>query len=87
MVSSRQSTPGNQPQAINLYLPMTYSVLGFREALNSGLSDSQILISVGVLSIFIVVCLFLLWLTMTTFVKKGIVAYDKNMPDSNYPGN
>ncbi|WP_010581292.1 YhgE/Pip domain-containing protein [Liquorilactobacillus vini] len=74
-------------QAINPYLPMTYSVLGFREALNSGLGGSQILTSIGVLSIFIVVCLFLLWLTMTTFVKKGIVSYDENIPDSNYPGN
>ncbi len=74
-------------QAINPYLPMTYSVLGFREALNSGLGGSQILTSIGVLSIFIIVCLFLLWLTMTTFVKKGIVVFDENVPDSNYPGN
>lgn len=74
-------------QAINPYLPMTYSVLGFREALNSGLGSGQILTSIGVLSIFIIVCLFLLWLTMTTFVKKGIVSYDENIPDSNYPGN
>lgn len=74
-------------QAINPYLPMTYSVLGFRQALNSGLGQHQVLISVGVLSIFIVVCLFLLWLTMTTFVKKGIVTYEKDKPDSNYAGN
>ncbi len=74
-------------QAINPYLPMTYSVLGFREALNSGLGSGQILTSIGVLSIFIIVCLFLLWLTMTTFVKKGIVTFDENVPDSNYPGN
>ncbi|MFT9213255.1 MAG: YhgE/Pip domain-containing protein [Liquorilactobacillus ghanensis] len=74
-------------QAINPYLPMTYSVLGFRQSLNSGLGQHQVLISVGVLSIFIVVCLFLLWLTMTTLVKKGIVTYEKDKSDSNYAGN
>ncbi|MFT8819992.1 MAG: YhgE/Pip domain-containing protein [Liquorilactobacillus nagelii] len=74
-------------QAINPFLPMTYSVLGFRQALNSGLGEHQVIVSVGVLSAFIIVCLFLLWLTMTTFVKKGIVTYEENKPDSNYPGN
>lgn len=74
-------------QAINPFLPMTYSVLGFRQALNSGLGEHQVIVSVGVLSVFIIVCLFLLWLTMTTFVKKGIVTYEENKPDSNYPGN
>lgn len=51
-------------QAINPYLPMTYSVYGFREALTSGLGANQVLHSVLIQLIFIAAFLILLYVTM-----------------------
>lgn len=52
-------------QLVNPYLPMTYSVYGFRESLTSGLGSNQVLISVGVQLIYIVISLVLLWVAMS----------------------
>lgn len=57
-------------QAINPYLPMTYSVYGFRQALNSGLGASQITTSVLVQVVYIIVCLGLLWIVMSSLRSK-----------------
>ena len=57
-------------QAINPYLPMTYSVYGFRQALNSGLGASQITTSVLVQVVYIVICLVLLWIVMSALRSK-----------------
>ncbi|MFT8475999.1 MAG: YhgE/Pip domain-containing protein [Liquorilactobacillus sp.] len=62
-------------QAINPFLPMTYSVLGFRESLTSGLGSGQVAFSIGIMLIFIVVSLLLLWVTMVTKRKNGSVSY------------
>ncbi|MFT9098876.1 YhgE/Pip family protein, partial [Liquorilactobacillus sp.] len=62
-------------QAINPFLPMTYSVLGFRESLTSGLGSGQVAFSIGIMFIFIVVSLLLLWVTMVTKRKNGSVSY------------
>ena len=60
-------------QLINPFLPMTYSVYGFREALTSGLGSNQILISVGVQLIYIVVAVGLLWVAMN--IERSKVTY------------
>ncbi|MFT8630995.1 YhgE/Pip family protein [Liquorilactobacillus hordei] len=62
-------------QAINPFLPMTYSILGFREALTSGLGSNQVLFSVGIMLIFMIASLLLLWATMVTKRKNGSVSY------------
>ncbi|MFT8668550.1 MAG: YhgE/Pip domain-containing protein [Liquorilactobacillus hordei] len=62
-------------QAINPFLPMTYSILGFREALTSGLGSNQVPFSVGIMLIFMIVSLLLLWATMVTKRKNGSVSY------------
>lgn len=51
-------------QAINPFLPMTYSVYGFREALTGGFGSGQIMTSFGIMLIFIAVSLILLWAVM-----------------------
>ncbi|KRN26598.1 YhgE/Pip domain-containing protein [Liquorilactobacillus mali] len=68
-------------QAINPYLPMTYSILGFREALTSGLGSGQVVFSIGIMFIFIVVSLSLLWITMVTKRKNGSVSYAEPATD------
>ena len=64
-------------QAINPYLPMTYSVYGFRESLSSGLGSSQMTISLTVQLIFIVVSLLLLWISMSYLRTSGKVSYSE----------
>ncbi|KRM92092.1 hypothetical protein FC80_GL000273 [Liquorilactobacillus cacaonum DSM 21116] len=62
-------------QLINPYLPMTYSILGFREALTSGLGSGQIATSIGIMLIFMVISLILLWVTMVTKRRNGSISY------------
>lgn len=62
-------------QLINPYLPMTYSILGFREALTSGLGSGQIVTSIGIMLIFMVISLILLWVTMVTKRRNGSISY------------
>ncbi|MCO7134812.1 YhgE/Pip domain-containing protein [Ligilactobacillus salivarius] len=64
-------------QAINPYLPMTYSVYGFRESLSSGLGNSQMTISLTVQLIFIVASLLLLWISMSYLRTSGKVSYSE----------
>lgn len=61
-------------QAINPFLPMTWSVYGFREALTGGFGSGQITESVLIMLAFIVVFVLLLWLA-TQFLH-GKVAYE-----------
>lgn len=71
-------------QAINPYLPMTYSVYGFREALTSGLGSMQVLHSILVQLVFIVVFGGFLYTTMR------IIRPDQEYKEdwvSEYPGN
>lgn len=51
-------------QMVNPFLPMTYSVYGFRESLTSGLGANQVWISVGVQLIYIIASIVLLWVAM-----------------------
>ncbi|WP_057745628.1 YhgE/Pip domain-containing protein [Liquorilactobacillus capillatus] len=62
-------------QAVNPFLPMTYSILGFREALTSGLGISQFITSLAVMLLFIIVSLGLLWLTMVHLRRSGAITY------------
>lgn len=71
-------------QAINPYLPMTYSVYGFREALTSGLGSTQVLHSVLIQLLFIVVFLILLYITMR--IIRPEQEFHEEM-ESEYPGN
>ena len=71
-------------QAINPYLPMTYSVYGFREALTSGLGENQVLHSVLIQLIFIAAFLILLYVTMR--VIRPEQEFHEEM-ESEYPGN
>ena len=71
-------------QAINPYLPMTYSVYGFREALTSGLGANQVLHSVLIQLIFIAAFLILLYVTMR--VIRPEQEFHEEM-ESEYPGN
>ncbi len=56
---------------IHPFLPMTYSILGLREAITSGLGTGQIVQSFFVLLAFIAVALLLLWLGMNHLQKIG----------------
>lgn len=71
-------------QAVNPYLPMTYSVYGFREALTSGLGANQVLHSVLIQLIFIAAFLILLYVTMR--VIRPEQEFHEEM-ESEYPGN
>lgn len=71
-------------QAINPYLPMTYSVYGFREALTSGLGENQVLHSVLIQLIFIAAFLILLYVTMR--IIRPEQEFHEEM-ESEYPGN
>lgn len=53
-------------------LPMTYSILGLREALTGGLGFVQIMQSAGVLILIMLVSLGLLWLGMNHLQKKNL---------------
>lgn len=61
-------------QAINPFLPMTWSVYGFREALTGGFGSGQITESVLIMLAFIVVFVLLLWLA--TQLLHGKVSYE-----------
>lgn len=71
-------------QAINPYLPMTYSVYGFREALTSGLGENQVLHSVLIQLMFIAAFLILLYVTMR--IIRPEQEFHEEM-ESEYPGN
>ncbi|WP_409021815.1 YhgE/Pip family protein [Dellaglioa sp. P0083] len=67
--------------AIHPFLPMTYSTLGFRESLTSGMVSGQIGISVFVLAIFAIVSLVLLWVAMQILQRVGLAG--KSQLDDN----
>ncbi|MDO1605733.1 YhgE/Pip domain-containing protein [Lactobacillus sp. YT155] len=56
---------------IHPFLPMTWSTLGFREAISSGLGSGQVTQSIGVLVLFIIANLGLLWLGMDWLQRHG----------------
>ncbi|MFL2081703.1 YhgE/Pip family protein [Latilactobacillus sakei] len=56
---------------IHPFLPMTYSILGFRQAITSGLGNGQVLQAVFTLLLFMVVALILLWFGMNHLQKIG----------------
>lgn len=70
-------------QMVNPFLPMTYSVYGFRESLTSGLGANQVWISVGVQLIYIIASIALLWVAMNA--ERSKVTYvdveDQNLND------
>lgn len=69
-------------QAINPFLPMTYSVYGFRQALTSGLGSGQMLTSFTVEWIFIIVSLILLYAAM--HIVRPSVNYVEEVDINNY---
>lgn len=56
---------------IHPFLPMTYSILGFRQAITSGLGNGQVGQTVLILMLFTVVALILLWFGMNHLQKIG----------------
>ncbi|QIL50281.1 YhgE/Pip domain-containing protein [Weissella coleopterorum] len=56
---------------IHPFLPMTYSILGLRQAMTSGLGVGQVWHSIGILCIFMVISVLLLWLGMYFLQKHG----------------
>ena len=69
-------------QAINPYLPMTYSIYGFRQSLTSGLGASQMIVSYSVSLLFLVVSLGLLYVAMVVVRPK--VEYVEELDIDNY---
>ncbi|WP_286028967.1 YhgE/Pip domain-containing protein [Ligilactobacillus agilis] len=69
-------------QAVNPYLPMTYSIYGFRQALTSGLGASQMIISYSVSLLFLVISLGLLYVAMV--VVRPNVEYVEEVDINNY---
>lgn len=69
-------------QAVNPYLPMTYSIYGFRQALTSGLGASQMITSYSVLLLFLVISLGLLYVAMV--VVRPNVEYVEEVDINNY---
>ncbi|MBA1395317.1 YhgE/Pip domain-containing protein, partial [Lactobacillus sp. XV13L] len=66
---------------IHPYLPMTHSIMAFREAITSGLGTSTFTNAVLVLIAITLVCLALLWLAMVGLQKihlNGISQLDDN---------
>ncbi|MCM0597582.1 YhgE/Pip domain-containing protein [Periweissella fabaria] len=57
---------------VSPFLPMTYSILGLREALTGGLGSVQIMQSAGVLLLIMVASLILLWFGMNHLQKKNL---------------
>ncbi|AQQ54500.1 YhgE/Pip family protein [Planococcus lenghuensis] len=51
-------------QAVNPYLPMTYVIYGFREAMTSALGDGIFITSVSILISWIIICNLLLYLVV-----------------------
>lgn len=67
--------------AIHPFLPMTYSILGFRNAITSGISGSSIATSIGFLIAVILISLVLLWLSMQFLQRRhlmGVSQLDDN---------
>lgn len=56
---------------IHPFLPMSYSIMGFRQAITSGLGNGQIAQTFFVLLLFIAIALVLLWISMTHLQKIG----------------
>lgn len=69
-------------QAVNPYLPMTYSIYGFRQALTSGLGASQMITSYSVSLLFLVISLGLLYVAMV--VVRPNVEYVEEVDINNY---
>ncbi|MDK1717863.1 YhgE/Pip domain-containing protein [Dellaglioa algida] len=67
--------------AIHPFLPMTYSTLGFRQSLTSGMVSGQVGISVLILAIFAIVSLVLLWVAMQVLQNIGLAG--KSQLDDN----
>jgi len=67
--------------AIHPFLPMTYSILGLRNAITSGISGSTIATSIGFLIAVILISLVLLWLSMQFLQRRhlmGVSQLDDN---------
>ena len=67
--------------AIHPYLPMSYSIYGFRDAISSGFTNNFYIYSTLILVIFLVVSLVLLWLSMQWLQNRhlqGISQLDDN---------
>ena len=56
--------------AIHPYLPMTYSILGLRQAITSGLGNGVVTHSILVLILIAAISLALLWLSMFLLQQK-----------------
>ena len=67
--------------AIHPFLPMTYSTLGFRQSLTSGMVSGQVGMSVLILAIFAIVSLVLLWVAMQVLQNIGLAG--KSQLDDN----
>lgn len=75
-------------QAINPYLPMTYSVYGFREALNGGFGSAWFIHCQLVMIAITVVCLLLIWVSMHWLRHSGKVSYVGDIKqDKDYRAN
>jgi len=65
---------------VHPFLPMTYSILGFREAITSGMAG-EVGQAIWVLTLFTILALALLWPTMVWLQKKHLMG--KSQLDDN----
>ncbi|WP_125769314.1 YhgE/Pip domain-containing protein [Lapidilactobacillus wuchangensis] len=58
---------------IHPFLPMTHSILGFREAITSGIASGTVSYAIFYMILIAVISLALLWLVMQRLQKKGLM--------------
>ncbi|WP_412760148.1 YhgE/Pip family protein [Pediococcus pentosaceus] len=58
--------------AIHPFLPLTYSILSFRQSITSGLGNITVVQSMGALLLFAIIALALLWFSMVQLQKKHL---------------
>ncbi|MCF6160340.1 YhgE/Pip domain-containing protein [Furfurilactobacillus milii] len=63
--------------AIHPYLPMTYSILGLRQGLTSGLGNDTVTQAVGLLLLMAVIFAFLLWLSMLLLQRMHLQGFSQ----------
>ena len=66
---------------IHPFLPLTYSILSFRQAITSGLGDGTFEQAMGALLLFAVIALALLWFSMNQLQKHHLE--NKSQLDDN----
>lgn len=71
-------------EAINPYIPMTYSVYGFRQSLNSGFGMGQMYQSFAVQILYIALWLVLLWISMSILRSSGKISFIESEADIKY---